>query len=479
MEYLKSRLLNLKLNVILEIHKETGSLDFPPTIKPDLKYFKHMTTLSNKGNTIKNAVIMGRKTYETIGHPLPNRHNYIISKTLTDVPGCNVDDSLDKGILSAMKNPDVDTIWICGGKQIYEQFLSRYSPHQIYVVYNLQKYEGECMTVMDIKKLIPDSKYYIGDINEKKNYTIYNLRKPPPSEEYNYIKLVRGIIENGFYQLDRTKVGTYTQHGAMLRFNLRNNTLPVVTSRRAFFRGAVEEFLWMLRGETNITPLKEKGIHIWDGNTTAEFIKNRGLEEIVPTGDIGALYGFQIRNYNGDWDAWKENKKRTGIDQLKNLIENLKRDPESRRHVISNYNPCQLLLGTLEPCHMLYAFNIDENKRELHSTLFMRSTDTCCGMVLNIIHISLLTHLLAKVISTDDATYSAGDCVYMGNNVHIYTNHLHEFMLQSYRQRYKFPTISINKNISSVEDIEQLNYENDIEILDYRCGGTLRFEMAV
>lgn len=292
-------------------------------------------------------------------------------------------------------------------------------------------------------------------------------------EETEYLNLLKNIIENGFEQKDRTGVGTFALHGMSLRFSLRENKIPLITTRKTFFRGAVEELLWLLRGETDSSVLKEKNINIWNGNTTKEFIKKRGLLGIVPENDIGALYGFQIRNWNGDYIKWRDKKERTGIDQLNKLIEGLKRDPESRRHLISNYNVTQLDMGVLEPCHTLYGFNVDLNKKELHSSLYMRSTDVCCGLVLNIIHISLLTHILAKILG-----YTAGEFVYFGNNVHIYKNHIDTAKLQIERKPFGFPSIKINKKIENIKDIEELKYE-DFELLNYSFHDSLKYEMAV
>lgn len=500
----RQRLIKLRINLIIEMHN-TGGIDIKTNdgdgIDTDLQYFRKKTT---KGTPMSNAVIMGRITYETINKPLPNRHNIIISRTLDDIPGCKVRNTLDSAILTAIKTPGVEKIWICGGKSIYDLFLSRYRPNKIYVVLNHSKYESDFKTLIDYNNLIPtgnDFRYlnvankntYIEDMDDEdkqthvhkkhmrllREYNKYELKYEHKSDEQKYINMVRNVLGNGFYQLDRTGVGTLTIHGDMLRFSLRGNRLPVITGRRTFYRGAIEEFLWMLRGETDTTSLKNKNIHIWDGNTTKEFIKNRGLEHKVPENDIGALYGYQIRNWGGDWDKWITEGKRTGIDQLKRLIDNLKSNPNSRRHVISNYNISQLDMGVLEPCHTLYAFNIDTEKKELHSTLFMRSCDTCCGLVLNIIHISFLTHVLAKIITTPDVTYTAGDFVFMGNNVHLYLNHIHSFIMQSYRRCYEFPKINIKKEINTLHDIETLDYHNDIELIDYKCNKPLLYKMAI
>lgn len=292
-------------------------------------------------------------------------------------------------------------------------------------------------------------------------------------EELDYLKLLKDIINTGFEQSDRTGVGTIAKHGMSLRFSLKDNKIPLITTRKAFFRGAVEELLWLLRGETNVSSLQRKNINIWNGNTTQDFIEKRKLSGIVPVNDVGALYGFQIRNWGGDYIKWRDKKERTGIDQLLRLINSLKTDPESRRHIVSNYNVTQLDLGVLEPCHTLYGFNVDLNKKELHSSLFMRSTDICCGLVLNIIHISLLTHILANMLG-----FSPGEFVYFGNNVHIYKNHIKNALIQIERNPFDFPSIKIKKDIKSIYDIENLVYE-DFELIGYQHHPSIKYEMAI
>lgn len=292
-------------------------------------------------------------------------------------------------------------------------------------------------------------------------------------EETQYLDLVRDIIETGYDQSDRTGVGTQTKIGVQMKFNLRENKLPMMTSRRTFFRGAVEELLWFLRGETDITNMQNNNIHIWDGNTTEEFIRNRKLEGIVPTNSVGTLYGYQIRNWNGDWIEWRDNGNRTGIDQLDKIVKLLKNDPESRRILISNYNVEQTETGVLEPCHTLYSFNVDYKRKELHSLLWMRSADFMCGVPLNILHISLMTHILAKMLGM-----TAGEFTFQAANAHVYNNHVEDAMIQLGREPFEFPTVNILKDVKSIEDIEQLKFE-DFVLENYKCHSPIKYEMAI
>lgn len=310
-------------------------------------------------------------------------------------------------------------------------------------------------------------------LNKQETELINRFRLEQSHQEYQYLHLVEDIIKTGYNQSDRTGVGTFTKVGVQMRFDLRNNSIPVMTTRSTFFRGAVEELLWLLRGETSVKKLQEKNIHIWDGNTTEEFIKGRGLENTIPEGDVGTLYGFQIRNWNGDWIQWRDSGVRTGIDQLKKVVDLMKNDSESRRILISNYNVGQTQTGVLEPCHTLYSFNIDKEKNELHSLLWMRSADFMCGVPLNILHISLMNCILSKLLGLNP-----GEFVFQASNAHVYKNHVDDALKQINRVPFKFPTLKINKDINSIEDIESLEY-SDFVLENYQHHSPIKYEMAV
>ena len=310
-------------------------------------------------------------------------------------------------------------------------------------------------------------------IDSEEYFIVSKHRLEKQHEEYQYLHLIEDVITNGYSQTDRTGVGTFTKIGSQMRFSLRNETLPVYTTRRTFFRGAVEELLWILRGETNVKSLQEKNIHIWDGNTNSVFIKKRGLEGVVPENSVGTLYGFQFRNWNGNWEQWRDNNIRTGVDQLAKIVNLISNDPNSRRILSSNYNVSQTETGVLEPCHTLYSFNVDTVKKEIHSLLWMRSCDLLCGNPLNVLHISILTHILAKMFG-----YNAGDFVFQASNTHVYKNHIKDAMEQIKRIPYKFPKIQIKKDIKTIRDIESLTYE-DFELKDYMCHPPIKYEMAI
>jgi thymidylate synthase len=287
-------------------------------------------------------------------------------------------------------------------------------------------------------------------------------------EEYKYLHLLEKILNEGVESADRTNVGTKSLFGTNMRFSLRNS-FPLFTTRKIFFRGAVEELLWMIRGKTDAKLLQEKNIHIWDGNTTSEFIAKRGLN--YTEGQIGKLYGFQMRNWGGDWEKHL-NGERTGIDQLKYVVDTLRKDKTSRRLIISYWNASSLDEGVLTPCHAFVQFRVNQNTNELDCMMTQRSCDFCCGVVLNVPFYSLLTLLISKIVNL-----KPGEFIWSGGDSHIYLNHISNANLQINRTPFPFPTIEI-PDIKTIEDIENLKFE-DFKLNNYLYHPQLKYEMAI
>lgn len=294
---------------------------------------------------------------------------------------------------------------------------------------------------------------------------------PINHEELDYLQLVRDCIENGARSENRTGIYTKSLFGRSLRFSLRNDRFPIFTSRKTFIRGAFEEFVFMMRGETNTNILREKNVNIWNGNTTREFLDKRGLPQ-VPTGDMGTLYGFQIRNWGGDYEEHLKGH-RTGIDQLHNVVELLKRDKTTRRAVISHYNVSQVSTGCLEPCHSFYVFNVNQEKNELNCHLTLRSWDLLCGAGINVCYTGFLTKTIASIVGLNP-----GEICLTAVDAHVYSNHIEQAKTQISRTPHIFPKLYINKDIKSIKDIEDLRF-SDLEIKDYCHHEPIRYEMAV
>lgn len=291
------------------------------------------------------------------------------------------------------------------------------------------------------------------------------------TEEQAYLDLMKNILENGSERSDRTGVGTKSIFGSMLRFSLEDDTFPILTTKKVFYRGAIEEMLFFIRGETDTKKLEAKGVNIWKGNTSREFLDKRGLFHLSE-GNIGALYGKQ-------WRAWEEPEcsflvgldETIKHDQLQVVFNRIKIDPYSRRHVVSAWNVQDLESGVLLPCHYAFQFYVDNGNL---SCLFnMRSTDIFLGLPFNIIGYSVLTHLMAKALGL-----KAKEVIFSGGDVHIYQSHFDAVKEQLTRTPYDFPKIKINKELASLKDIEETTFK-DLEIVGYQSHPAIKAEMAI
>ena len=275
-------------------------------------------------------------------------------------------------------------------------------------------------------------------------------------QEQEYLNLIKNILLNGNDKKDRTGIGTKSIFGAMLKFSLKNNTIPLLTTKKMFTKGIIEELLFFIRGETDTKKLEELGVNIWKGNTSKEFLQSRGLN--YKEGQMGDMYGKIWRDWNG-------------FDQLQNAIDLIKKDPSSRRILVSAWNVDKLETGVLYPCHYSFQFNVNDGK--LSCMFNMRSTDCGLGLPYNIASYAILTHLVAKLTNT-----VADELVFSGGDVHIYNNHIDALSEQINRVPYDFPKLNINKNINNLKDIENMN-SNDFEIIDYKSHSPIKMVMAI
>merc|ERR1719361_2901407 len=234
-------------------------------------------------------------------------------------------------------------------------------------------------------------------------------------EEYGYLTAIREIIEKGVSMEDRTGVGTLSTFGMQMRFDLRK-TFPLLTTKRTFWRGVVEELLWFIKGDTNAKHLSEKGVKIWDGNSSREFLDGRGLGH-REEGDLGPVYGFQWRHFGAEYGDMHADYTGKGVDQLANVIDLIKNNPNSRRIVMTAWNPKDQPLMALPPCHMFCQFYVANG--ELSCQMYQRSADMGLGVPFNIASYSLLTRMVAQVCGL-----KAGDFVHVIGDCHVYMNHV-------------------------------------------------------
>lgn len=258
-----------------------------------------------------------------------------------------------------------------------------------------------------------------------------------------YLDLLRDILENGVDKMDRTGVGTRSVFGRQMRFDL-NEGFPLLTTKKMHLKSIIYELLWFIRGDTNVRYLQEHGVRIW----------NEWADE---NGDLGPVYGAQWRNWNGD-----------GIDQLAEVIETLKRNPNDRRMIVSAWNPSQLKAMHLPPCHMMFQFYVANGK--LSCMLYQRSCDMFLGVPFNIASYALLTMMIAQVCGL-----KLGEFVHTLGDTHIYHNHFEQVKEQLKRVPLALPQMKINPDI---KDINDFKFE-DFELQNYQSYPPIKAQVAV
>ncbi|KAL1506046.1 hypothetical protein ABEB36_005480 [Hypothenemus hampei] len=298
------------------------------------------------------------------------------------------------------------------------------------------------------------------------NGCVETPRKPEPHEEYQYLNHIKNILDNGNKVLDRTGVGTYSIFGAQMRYNLKE-TFPLLTTKRVFWRAVVEELLWFIRGSTNAFELSEKNVHIWDANSSREFLDSIGLTD-RDEGDLGPIYGFQWRHYGAEYKGMHSNYTNKGIDQLAQVINTIKTNSTDRRMIMCAWNPTDLPEMALPPCHCLVQFYVANG--ELSCQLYQRSADMGLGVPFNIASYALLTYMIAHVTNL-----KPGQFIHTLGDSHIYLNHIDALKEQIQRKPRPFPTLRIKRKVENIDDFQV----NDFELTGYDPHPKLSMSMAV
>lgn len=261
-----------------------------------------------------------------------------------------------------------------------------------------------------------------------------------------YLDLMHDILENGSVKTDRTGTGTKSVFGRQLRFDLAKG-FPLVTTKKLHLRSIIHELLWFLKGETNIKYLKENGVTIWD-------------EWADENGDLGPVYGSQWRS----WPAPNGKK----IDQIANVIHQIKTKPDSRRHIVSAWNPAEVDNMALPPCHALFQFYVADGK--LSCQLYQRSADYFLGVPFNIASYALLLEMVAQ-----QCDLIPGEFVWTGGDVHLYSNHFEQAKLQLSREPFALPQLVIKRKPASIFDY----VFEDFEIVNYQAHPGIKAPIAV
>ncbi|MEL7190422.1 MAG: thymidylate synthase [Pseudomonadota bacterium] len=302
--------------------------------------------------------------------------------------------------------------------------------------------------------------------------------------EWQYLDLMRRIWEEGDERSDRTGVGTRSICGAQLRYDLADGVMPLLTTKRVYWKTATREMLWFLTGETNIRPLVLQGVKIWNEWPHARYVKETGdkisLDDFVERiaddeafakrwGDLGPVYGKQWV----DWPTYQYRKdglyeRGPGINQVAEAVESLRTNPGSRRHIIEGWNVAELDRMALPPCHKTYQFHVAGER--LNCLLYQRSCDVALGLPFNLWSAALLTRMMA-----DQTGLKPGEIVWMGGDVHLYLNHAHLIEEQLTRTPQGTPTLAITRKPETIFDYQI----TDFEVKDYAPMPPIKAPVAV
>lgn len=446
------------LELIIAVDKKYGigkNGFLPWKCSSELNNFKKITNNSN--------LIMGRKTCENIPK-LKNRKILCMSKQ-------GICENTNDNEIKIIKNieeynfKEKEKYFIAGGREIYKYFLTN------------ENYTGFIKIHLSIIKGVYDCDVFFEKewldgfvITEKiinEDYTYMTLEYDP--QEFQYIKICKEIMENGDIRTGRNGE-VKSLFCESMKFDLTKG-FPLLTTKKMFFRGIVEELLFFIKGQTDSTILSNKKVNIWTGNTSSEFLKTKNLN--YSEGVMGPMYGYQWRYFNKPYKL-DENKEpvfeKGGIDQLENVINLIKNDPTSRRIIMTSYNPEQAEEGVLYPCHSLI-IQFYVSGEYLDMFCYNRSQDFFLGNPYNIASSSLLLILISKITNKKARflNMSLGD-------THIYKEHYEAVNKQIKNIPYKFTNLIIKKQIKSLEDIENMIYE-DFKLENYNSNEIIKAKM--
>ena len=449
----------------------------PWKLSEDLKHFQR--------TTLNGTVIMGRKTWDSIPEkfrPLKNRKNIVLSSNPNLSSDCLITQSLEEA-LQASEGPT----YVIGGESLFREvftipdmlercnniIMTRISkPFECDVFFPAETSGTPNLFNFNLFPLTYVSKTYV-DQGIPYDFAVYTNPSQTPiplpypeHDEYQYLRLIKELIDNGNQREDRTGTGTFSKFGVQNRYDL-SSSFPLLTTKTTFWRGAVEELLWFIRGDTDARHLAEKKIHIWDGNSTREFLDQRGLTE-NEEGDLGPVYGFQWRHFGAEYNNCHADYSNEGVDQLQEVINQIKTDPTSRRIVLTAWNPAALDRMALPPCHMFAQFYVHDNK--LSCQMYQRSADMGLGVPFNIASYSLLTCMIASVCGLQPAEF-----IHTIGDAHVYKNHVDPLMTQIERHPNPFPVLKLNPDVKQIDQFTM----DDIKLESYIPHKKIEMPLAV
>lgn len=478
----------------------------PWHISQDLQHFKQITS--------NNVVVMGYKTYMTLPNVLPNRINIILSTKQNTQNYQNIMHLFEQDIVttesfilsfdSCIKlfyelnklSSFTKKIFIIGGESIYNAFKNMIcrihltqidqdfkcdkSFFKIPYDFKISSYSKKHTFFYQPKNKNVDYYFLIYDkTNIKESYSVYenenNLLMATIKHRYilpleqPYLNLCRYIICQGEIRNDRTGTGTQSLFGQQMRFDISTN-IPILTTKRVPWKSCIEELLWFLRGDTDANILKEKGVTIWNDNSSKDFLDICNLSHLEE-GDCGANYSFQWRHFGSKYISRHTDYGNQGVDQIAYIENLLKNEPTSRRIFLSAWNPCDLKNTVLPPCHVSAQFYVNEQK-QLSCHMYQRSCDMFLGVPWNILSYTILTYILAfrNGFTPNELIISTGD-------THVYDNHREQVFTQLTRKPIAYPKLILNENLKT-KNWKDMSID-DFQLIGYFSHPTIKGIMSV
>lgn len=452
----------------------------PWNIKEDRMHFRRMT--------VGKTVVMGRKTFESVGStPFKDRKNIILTRK-EDIYSPSIHygenvctmNELELDMYMNLKKAEND-IFVIGGRDLYEKYLG--IADSVYVTIIDKEYDCDVFFPIEYMQLYTIETYSELYTSEEEKCTFRYITYKPTErnrnehQEYQYLSLLNKIMMQNDLRPDRTGVRTKSIFGHQMRFDI-TRSIPLMTTKFVPWKLVIKELIWFLKGQTDSKLLEKQGVNIWKANSTRDFLDSRGLTD-YKEGDIGPMYGFNWRHYNANYKGCNVDYTGLGHDQITELLHGLRTDPYSRRHLLTTYNPIVVKKSVLAPCHGIvvqFFVNDDvyhnESRKYLSCQMYQRSSDTALGLVINIASYAILTHIIAKLCDMipKDLIITTGD-------THIYANHFEGVAQQIGRCPLPFPCLHIHDGVKE-KDIDDICID-DFEVIGYVHHPHIKLPMAV
>ena len=426
----------------------------------DMRGFNKTTTEPDRP-----ILLMGRKTYESMPSKvfMGKRHACVLSSTPREADG-NVTfcTSVDRALFHCK---GYDKTFLIGGGDL--------------IVALFEYIDAIDLTVLDdsfgCDQTLPKTApiYHQEHFRESMEVidggrVFYMRRRCKTYDESKYLELVRKCLTEGVFKSDRTGVGRHSIFGHQLQFDLTRG-FPLLTTKKVFWKGVVQELIWFLNGQTDVKKLQDVGVHIWDGNSTREYMDSIGIKD-RDEGDIGPCYGWQWRHFGAEYKTAQTDYTGQGMDQLHGILKAIGKDPTTSRAVISAWNPSDMDKMNLPPCHVLYQFSAHNGQLCCH--MYQRSADVFLGLPFNIASSALLCHIVASMLNIKVGTLhvSLGDA-------HVYSNHIEQCFEQITRSPRHPCTLTVVNPIN-FDDLHLLTAGN-FQLDEYRPHPAIKAPMAV